>query len=189
MSPTRRIRIDSLIRRSNVKYRARRRHAVRASCFLLAAALTTLTLAVHAQGTGPVIYPAKGQAPGQQDRDRYECHDWARSQSGFDPTQAGPPMQASATGQLPASGASFGTMARGAASGAAIAELTDHDTGRGAAAGLLGASAISRGRDQRAMQARQQQQAAQQQAARGAARSTYDRGFAACMEARGYVVK
>jgi hypothetical protein len=80
-------------------------------------------------------------------------------------------------------------MARGAAGGAAVAELTNHDAGRGAAAGLVGTSVIGRVREQQAAQARQQQQAAQQQAARGQARSKYDRGFAACMEARGYTVK
>jgi hypothetical protein len=35
------------------------------------------------------IYPKNGQSQEQQDRDRYECHRWAVSQSGFDPTQAG----------------------------------------------------------------------------------------------------
>jgi hypothetical protein len=152
-------------------------------------AITTMTLAVHAQGTGPVIYPAKGQAPMQQDRDRYECHDWARSQSGFDPTQPSASAAAGNMTQQPSSGPSMATMARGAAGGAAVAELTNHDAGRGAAAGLLGASAVSRMREQQAMQARQQQAAQQQQAARGQSRSMYDRGFAACMEARGYVVK
>ena len=34
------------------------------------------------------IYPRNGQSQKQQDQDRYECHDWAVNQSGFDPTQA-----------------------------------------------------------------------------------------------------
>ena len=34
-------------------------------------------------------YATRGQSDEQQDRDRYECHRWAVSQSGFDPTQAG----------------------------------------------------------------------------------------------------
>lgn len=33
------------------------------------------------------IYPRNGQSEEQQARDRYECHTWAASQSGFDPTQ------------------------------------------------------------------------------------------------------
>lgn len=33
------------------------------------------------------IYPKNGQNEEQQSKDRYECHSWAASQSGFDPTQ------------------------------------------------------------------------------------------------------
>jgi len=35
-----------------------------------------------------IAYPAKGQSAEQQSRDRYECHSWAVSQSGFDPAGA-----------------------------------------------------------------------------------------------------
>lgn len=35
-----------------------------------------------------IAYPAKGQSAEQQSRDRYECHTWAVSQSGFDPVSA-----------------------------------------------------------------------------------------------------
>ena len=31
-------------------------------------------------------YPRNGQSDAQQSTDRYECHDWARGQTGFDPT-------------------------------------------------------------------------------------------------------
>lgn len=33
------------------------------------------------------IYPRNGQTPEQESADRYECHSWARTQTGFDPTQ------------------------------------------------------------------------------------------------------
>jgi hypothetical protein len=33
------------------------------------------------------IYPKNGQSPEQQSADRYECHSWAKSQTGFDPTK------------------------------------------------------------------------------------------------------
>ena len=43
----------------------------------------------------PVISAKNGQSSGQLDRDRYECHTWATSQSGFDPSistrQGSPP--------------------------------------------------------------------------------------------------
>lgn len=35
-----------------------------------------------------IAYPARGQTADQQARDRYECHSWAVSQSGFDPAVA-----------------------------------------------------------------------------------------------------
>jgi hypothetical protein len=35
------------------------------------------------------IYPQNGQSSEQQANDKYECHQWAVGQAGFDPTQAG----------------------------------------------------------------------------------------------------
>ncbi|HTT00918.1 MAG TPA: DUF6515 family protein [Steroidobacteraceae bacterium] len=49
----------------------------------------------EAPPTGPpsadnlFIYPRDGQSPDQQSRDRYDCHTWASSQTGFDPTVGG----------------------------------------------------------------------------------------------------
>lgn len=47
-----------------------------------------------------IIYPKNGQSGEQQAADKYDCHNWARSQTGFDPTQPGggvpPPSAASA---------------------------------------------------------------------------------------------
>jgi hypothetical protein len=36
-----------------------------------------------------MIYPKNGQTREQQAADQYECHNWARGQTGFDPTQPG----------------------------------------------------------------------------------------------------
>jgi hypothetical protein len=59
--------------------------------------------AATTQAPGPsgelFIYPKNGQSPDQQARDRYECHSWASSQTGFDPTAANggvPPDQTAA---------------------------------------------------------------------------------------------
>jgi len=38
-------------------------------------------------GTDLMAYPAKGQSEEQQRTDKFECHRWAASQTGFDPTQ------------------------------------------------------------------------------------------------------
>jgi hypothetical protein len=48
------------------------------------------------QGDDLYIYPQNNQSPEQQASDKYECHKWAASQTGFDPTQSGggvPPDQ------------------------------------------------------------------------------------------------
>lgn len=134
----------------------------------------------------PVIYPAKNQTTAQTDRDKYLCYDWARAQSGFDPLQApSAAAQAAAPVQAPATSGADGSLAKGAAGGAAVAELTHGDAGHGAAIGVIGAGV----REQIRKQQTQQQKQAQQQAAHAQRKATFERGFAACMEARGYVVK
>ena len=34
------------------------------------------------------VFPAKGQSQEQTERDKYECYQWAKRQTGFDPMQA-----------------------------------------------------------------------------------------------------
>lgn len=149
----------------------------------------------------PVIYPAKGQSALQTDRDKLACYDWSRTQSGFDPMQAPPPQAQTAAAPAAAGGAQGGSgmngsMVKGAAGGAAVAELTQGDAGKGAAIGVVGAGLRERIRQQQAQQQKQAQQQQQQQAqqqqqqaARAQHQSAFERGFAACMEARGYVLK
>jgi hypothetical protein len=36
-----------------------------------------------------MIYPKNGQSKEQQSADQFECHNWAKGQTGFDPTQPG----------------------------------------------------------------------------------------------------
>lgn len=152
--------------------------------------------------SSPMIYPAQGQSARQQDRDKYECHDWARGQTGYDPTQLVPPTtnaQPSPPSQPKPSQSAAGSMAAGAMSGAAIAELTHNNAGRGAAAGALGGAMLQRVKQQQSQSQQMQQQAAQQhqagqqqaaqQQARNQQRAAYERALSACMEGRGYTVK
>jgi hypothetical protein len=144
--------------------------------------------------TSPVIYPAKGQDAKQQDLDKYECYNWSKGQSGFDPAQPAP-QQAASVQPNPnqnQTGKVVGGMVVGAAGGAAVAELTHHSAGRGAAIGALGGGVLMHAKEKQAAQAAQQQaaqQQVQQQAARNQQKSLYDRAFGACMEARAYVIK
>jgi hypothetical protein len=39
--------------------------------------------------TDLIIYPKNGQSKDQQAADQFECHTWAKGQTGFDPTQPG----------------------------------------------------------------------------------------------------
>lgn len=40
-----------------------------------------------------IVYPKNGQSNDQQAADRFECHSWAKRQTGFDPTQPGGGVQ------------------------------------------------------------------------------------------------
>lgn len=139
-------------------------------------------------GGGPVwaeviAYPKKGQSQEQFEKDQFECHKWAKGQTGVDPTQA----QQAAGAPPPQKGGAV----RGAAGGAALGAIggaIGGDAGKGAAigAGVGGAIGLMRqGRqNQQAAQAQQQAQAQSQ-----AARSEYDKAYAVCLEGRGYQVR
>ncbi|MGH7409502.1 MAG: glycine zipper family protein [Candidatus Methylomirabilis sp.] len=158
---------------------------------LLVLALLVATFGLSpALGSDVIIYPAKGQSPEQQNRDRYECHSWAVQQTGFDPTKpqtaqpAPPPQQAPQGGVVKGAG-------RGAAVGAVGGAIAG-DAGKGAAVGAATGGMIGgmRRRDQQAQEAQgQQQYAQQQQAALSQGQTAYNRALGACLEGRGYTVK
>jgi hypothetical protein len=138
----------------------------------------------------PIIYPSKGQTPQQQEKDRYQCYNWAKQNSGFDPMA---PIQP--TAPPPPAQAAQGGVGKGAAVGAlgglAIGSLSGN-AGKGAAAGAIGGGLMG-GMRRRAqvnqMAVEQEQYASQQQAAYNQKRNTYNRAFSACMEGRGYTVQ
>src|SRR5690348_12976883 len=100
-----------------------------ARCFVLAV-VCCLTLA-HVAGAEVFIYPKQGQSQEMFQRDQFECHTWAKQQTGFDPSQ--PQVAASPSTAPPAGGAVRGG-ARGAAVGA-IGGAIGGDAGKGAAIG------------------------------------------------------
>ena len=125
------------------------------------------------------VYPARGQSTEQTEKDKRECADWARQQSGFDPSQpvtvATPPPQE-------------GQVARGAGRGAAIGAVggaIGGEAGKGAAIGA--ASGALLGGMRRRDEARSAD--AQQQAVVSQMRSSYDRAYRACLEGKGYTVQ
>jgi hypothetical protein len=131
-----------------------------------------------AQSGAPVVYPAKGQTQEQQNKDKYECNQWAVNQTGFNP--ANPPQ---ATSGNPQQGQAVRGAARGAAAGA-IGGAIAGDAGTGAAAGAAIGGGVGAVRRRRAKKEGQQQQAQ----AQAAGQDAYNRAFAACLQGRGYTV-
>ena len=71
---------------------------------LLTLSLVTSSVAVaHAQAGGAYAYPNASQSEQLQSQDRFECHQWSVSQTGFDPSTA-PPLAASSPPPPPGSG-------------------------------------------------------------------------------------
>ncbi len=133
-----------------------------------------------------MIYPAKGQAQDQMEKDKYECYSWAKGQTGFDPIQAGSTPQPSPQGR-PIGGERVRGAAGGAAVGAAVGAIAGN-AGKGAAAGAVGGAMIG-GMRQRQKMSQQAQAQQQQSAALAQQQNNYNRAFGACMEGRGYTVK
>jgi uncharacterized protein YcfJ len=132
---------------------------------------------------GMMIYPAKGQSAEQQQKDEFECHQWAVQQTGFDPTKAQQTPQQQTTQR----GGAVRGAAGGALLGAGIGAIAG-DTGKGAAIGA-GVGAVGGGARQRQQQ--QQQEAAQKQAQaqQQAQIDKYNKAKAVCLEGKGYTVK
>jgi len=138
----------------------------------------------------PIVYPNKGQSAEQQEKDKFECYNWAKGQTGFDPMQvptatAPPPSQQSEGPGL------VGGAARGALGGLAIGAIAG-DAGKGAAIGAAAGGLFGgmQRNDKRRQNEQQQQQWADQQAANYAnQRHNYNRAYGACLEGRGYTVK
>ncbi|MGE0387154.1 MAG: hypothetical protein AB7Q97_20720 [Gammaproteobacteria bacterium] len=136
-------------------------------------------------------YPNAGQNQDQQAKDRFQCHEWAVQQSGFDPTTADPvaqpppqqayypppppppPQQQSSgggflglgQGGLFKGGGMLGDAATGAGLGAAGGALAGN-AGQGAAIGAIAGTvlgAISRGGQQQQQPSTSDQYAYQQQ--------------------------
>jgi len=149
---------------------------------------------------GMVVFPAKGQTPQKQSQDEGECYAWSKGQTGVDP-MALPPAAAQPAAQTSqkapaADGSRLKGAARGAVAGAVIGEVASGDASDGAAigatVGVVAGGRQSRKNQQQAAQqaAQQQQQAAQQtQAAQQQQIDLFRKGFAACLEPKGYTVR
>ncbi len=157
------------------------------SGLLVMAFLTPPTAAPLAQDV--FAYPNQGQSREQQDRDNFECHNWARDMSGFDPMQTpratAPPPQEESTGPGLVGGAALGAGA--GLVGGAIGGNVGRGAAIGAAAGGILGGLRSRNQNNRNQEARQDwehQQVSQYQQGR----NDFNRAFTACMSGRGYTI-
>jgi hypothetical protein len=140
---------------------------------------TLVSLPVLAQQT--FVYPARGQSPQQQQKDEYQCYQWAVQQTGYDPAR---PTAQHAVASSPPSNPMPGSIARGALFGAVIGGIGGNDVGNAAAKGAI--FGLLRGFQRSRRQEQQMQRQAQQQAAAGP--EAYNRARTACLTGRGYSV-
>jgi len=146
--------------------------------------------------TNIYAYPTNGQTAEQQDRDRYDCYQWAIQQTGFDPSSPSVPPheRIQVVGGPPAVPPGAG-VATGAVTGAVLGAIVSGPRNAGAGAlvgavlgGVLGGAAES-AQDQAAAQSNtvvvQRQQSAQLERKAG----DFKRAAGACLEARGYSVR
>jgi Glycine-zipper domain len=158
---------------------------------------------------GVFVFGKNGQTPDQQLKDETDCYAAAKQQSGIDPKAPAPAGKsaeqkaaeqkaAAENADTPKGGRAKGA-ARGAAGGAAIGAIAG-DAGKGAAAGAA-AGTMRGGMQQRQASAAAQKEAAAKTAAQqqkeedqlklahAEGLDTFQRAFAACMDARNYSVK
>lgn len=158
---------------------------------------------------GVFVFGKNNQTPDQQLKDESDCYGAAKQQSGIDPKapmapqktaeQKAAEQKAAAENADTPSGGRVRGAARGAAGGAAIGAIAG-DAGKGAGAGAV-AGTMRGGMKQREASAAAKKEAAaktaaQQQKAEDQAKlahaeglDTFQRAFAACMDARNYSVK
>ena len=142
-----------------------------------------------AQAQDPIVYPSQGQSNEQVEQDKYQCYNWAKQQTGFDPmqvptaTSAPPPKQSEGHGAV-------GGAARGALGGLAVGAIAG-DKKKGAKIGAVSGGLVGgmRRNDSQKQNKKQQQQWEKQQTSNYAnQRNNYNRAYSACLGGRGYTV-
>ncbi|MDR4505750.1 MAG: glycine zipper domain-containing protein [Candidatus Scalindua sp.] len=129
------------------------------------------------------IYPAQGQSAEQLNREKFECHEWAKQQTGVDPNRLAADVQPM---QVEQRGGAFRGAARGAAVGA-IGGAIGGDAGKGAAIGA-GAGALMGNRRRRQSEHEQMRAYEEANQQRKALMDTFNRAYRTCLEGRGYTV-
>lgn len=139
------------------------------------------------------VYPRNAQSQDLQSRDRYECHNWAVQQTGFDPSAPSlPPHLRVVVAEGPSPGAGLAT---GAAAGAVIGAVLSPpwQAGRGALLGAIAGAAFGGIAQSAAEQQAREEAQANAEYARAAELEEqarrYVRALTACLSGRGYEVR
>jgi hypothetical protein len=141
-------------------------------------------------GTGAVmadlyVYPKNGQSAEQTDKDKYECYNWAKGDTGFDPMAL-----PTTTTAKPGGKKKSGTAVMGGLGGAGVGALLGGKKGAkkgGLAGGLIGG--VTQHSHNQQVQDEKRQWKQQESANYANNRNNYNRAYAACLEGRGYSVK
>jgi hypothetical protein len=149
--------------------------------------------------TNVYFYPAQGRSipAEQQDRDKYECNEWAVQKTGFDPSLPNTPphqrVRVVADGPAPGTGTAIGAVS-GAVVGSAVSR--PWHAGEGAVLGAIAGAAIGGIADAERTADADRVQARADADARGARTAALERkamdfrrAMAACLEGRGYDVR
>ena len=160
------------------------------------------TVQSHSTSTSPArlpsvalyFYPTEGQSKEQQERDRFACYQWAKKQTGYDPSQQqlAPHQRIEVQSATPPGS----DTAVGAITGAIIGSILSsrNDRGKSMAFGAItGAMLGSAAEQNKRQQAEQLQQYYDSKDAQGYVKferqaSDYRRAMSACLEGRGYTV-
>jgi hypothetical protein len=157
----------------------------RITCSKLGAATLLLLMALTPPCVAQSIiaYPARGQSPEQQERDRYDCFNWAVQQTGYNPEA----QQFASSAPPPTMGGGFLRGGFGGAALGAIGGAIGGNAGEGAAIGAA-VGGLFGGFRRREMEIRQEEMEQQQAAAHAQRFAVFRRAEAACLEGRGYSV-
>lgn len=149
-----------------------------------AATLTVASLlAMPVLAAEPYVFPNKGQTNDQLEKDKYDCYQWAKGQTGFDPMER--PTATSA--QPDQKGGAVGGAAKGALVGVAVGAIAGN-AGKGAAIGAAGGGLMGGMRRRQSTQ-EQDKWARDQSSQYNARRNDYTRAWSACLEGKDYTVR
>lgn len=154
--------------------------------FMLSAVMMVASNTGDAWSQDFYVYPRAGQDNQTMEKDKYECYQWAKQQTGVDPSR-GPSSYPSQGDPYQPSGEIARGAARGAVTGVVVGAIAG-DTGKGAAIGAASGGMIGGMRRRDRIRSNQSMQQQSQQSYDNN-RATYNRAYAACMDARNYSVK